>query len=133
MFVTTEELQTMQGNAMCGRFVGFRKLEELKRYFPIDESNCEATANYNVAPGQEILAVARVDGANVLDRYHRGLVPFWARDTAIGYRMINARVETVAGKPGFREAFRKRRCLILADGFYEWNRILSTPSCRPRR
>ncbi len=105
---------------MCGRFVGFRRLEELKLYFPIDETNCRATANYNVAPGQEVLAVARVDGANVLDRYHWGLVPFWAKETSIGHKMINARAATLADKPSFREAFRKRRCLILADGFYEW-------------
>jgi putative SOS response-associated peptidase YedK len=105
---------------MCGRFVGFRKLEELKHYFPIDQSNCEAMANYNVAPTQEILAIARLDGANVLDKYHWGLVPFWAKDTAISYKMINARSETVASKPSFRDAFKKRRCLILADGFYEW-------------
>jgi putative SOS response-associated peptidase YedK len=105
---------------MCGRFVGFRKLEELRQYFPIDASNCEAAANFNVAPSQEVLAIARVDGANVLDKYHWGLVPFWAKDTRIGYKMINARSETVAGKPSFRDAFKKRRCLVLADGFYEW-------------
>ncbi|MDA8141618.1 MAG: SOS response-associated peptidase [Desulfobacteraceae bacterium] len=105
---------------MCGRFVGFRRVEELKQYFPIDQARCEATANYNVAPSQEILALARLQGANVLDHYHWGLVPFWAKDTVIGSKMINARVETVAEKPAFREAFKKRRCLILADGFYEW-------------
>jgi putative SOS response-associated peptidase YedK len=108
------------GDAMCGRFVGFRNLEQLKQYFPIDAAKCEAVANYNVAPTQQILAIARLDGSNVLDKYHWGLVPFWAKDTAIGYKMINARVETVASKPSFREAFKKRRCLILADGFFEW-------------
>ena len=105
---------------MCGRFVGFRKIEELKQYFPIDQSNCEAVANYNVAPTQQILAIARLDQSNVLDKYHWGLVPFWAKDTNIGYKMINARMETVATKPSFREALKKRRCLIPADGFYEW-------------
>jgi putative SOS response-associated peptidase YedK len=105
---------------MCGRFVGFRKLEELKQYFPIDVARVDAVANYNVAPTQQILAIASLEGANVLDRYHWGLVPFWAKDTAIGTKMINARVETVASKPSFREAFKKRRCLIPADGFYEW-------------
>jgi putative SOS response-associated peptidase YedK len=120
MFVMIEDFQTIEENAMCGRFVGFRKLEELKQYFPIDKSNCEATANYNVAPTQEVLAIARLDESNVLDKYHWGLVPFWAKDTAIGYKLINARAETVAGKPSFREAFKKRRCMILADGFYEW-------------
>jgi putative SOS response-associated peptidase YedK len=126
-------------DTMCGRFVGFRKLEELKHYFPIDRSDCEAAANYNVAPTQEILAIARLDGANVLDKYHWGLVPFWARDTAVGYKMINARSETVATKPGFREAFRKRRCLIPADGFYEWKgkkgnkqpMFITTPDASP--
>ena len=105
---------------MCGRFVGFRKLEELKYYFPIDQANCEAVANYNVAPTQQILAIARLGESNVLDKYHWGLVSFWAKDTAIGYKMINARVETVATKPSFREAFKKRRCIVPADGFYEW-------------
>jgi len=105
---------------MCGRFVGFRNLEQLKQYFPIDEAECEAAASYNIAPGQRILAIARQKGSNVLECFHWGLVPFWAKDTRIGYKMINARVETVATKPSFREAFRKRRCLIPADGFYEW-------------
>ncbi len=105
---------------MCGRFVGFRKMEELRRYFPIDQSNCEAAANYNVAPGQEILAIARIGGSKILGRYHWGLVPFWAKDKSVGYKMINARAETIATKPSFREAFKKRRCLILADGFFEW-------------
>jgi putative SOS response-associated peptidase YedK len=105
---------------MCGRFVGFRKIEELKQYFPIDLSNCEAAANYNVAPTQQVLAIARLEKSNVLDKYHWGLVPFWAKATNIGYKMINARVETAATKPSFREAFKKRRCLIPADGFYEW-------------
>lgn len=107
-------------DAMCGRFVGFRNLEELKQYFPIDQSNCETAANYNVAPTQEILAIFKSDGLNALNKFHWGLVPFWAKDTQIGYKMINARAETVATKPSFREAFKKRRCLILADGFYEW-------------
>ena len=105
---------------MCGRFVGFRNVEQLKQYFPIDVVKCETVANYNVAPAQQILAVARHDGVNMLDSYHWGLVPFWAKDTKIGNNLINARSETVAIKPSFREAFKKRRCLILADGFYEW-------------
>ena len=105
---------------MCGRFVGFRNLEELREFFPIDNASCEVTANFNVAPTQEILAIAARKGENWLDRYHWGLVPFWARDLSIGSRMINARMETVAEKPSFRNAFKKRRCLILADGFYEW-------------
>jgi len=105
---------------MCGRFVGFRSLDELKGFFPIDKASVEVVANYNVAPSQEILAIARYDGENWLVKFHWGLVPFWAKDTSIGSRMINARSETVAEKPSFRNAFKKRRCLIPADGFYEW-------------
>ncbi|NNF98940.1 MAG: SOS response-associated peptidase [Desulfobacteraceae bacterium] len=105
---------------MCGRFVGFRKLEELQVYFPIDQTVCDVAANYNVAPSQPVLAIVKRDGQNVLDRFHWGLVPFWAKDTTIGHKLINARSETIAEKPSFRNAFRKKRCLILADGFYEW-------------
>ena len=65
---------------MCGRFVGFRSLDELKKYFPIDRANCEAVSNYNVAPSQEILAIIKHDGENCLEKLHWGLVPFWAKD-----------------------------------------------------
>ncbi len=105
---------------MCGRFVGFRSLDELKGIFPIDKAACEAIANYNAAPSQEILAIAKYEGENWLVKFHWGLVPFWAKDISIGSRMINARLESIAEKPSFRSAFKKRRCLILADGFYEW-------------
>ena len=105
---------------MCGRFVGFRRIEELMGYFPIDVANVAATENFNVAPTQEILAIVRHEGQNHLEKLNWGLVPFWAKDTSIGHRMINARSETAATKPSFRTAFKSRRCLILADGFYEW-------------
>ena len=105
---------------MCGRFVGFRPLEELINFFPIDVARAEVTETFNVAPTQEVLAIVRHDGQNYLERLNWGLVPFWAKDKAIGNRMINARSETAAVKPSFRTPFRKRRCLILADGFYEW-------------
>ena len=105
---------------MCGRFVGFRSLDELKDFFPIDKAACEAISNYNVAPSQEILAIAKYEDENWLVKFHWGLVPFWAKDISIGNRMINARSESIAEKPSFRNAFKKRRCLIIADGFYEW-------------
>jgi putative SOS response-associated peptidase YedK len=105
---------------MCGRFVGFRNLEQLKEFFPIDNASLKVTANYNVAPTQEILTIVKRDGENRLEKFHWGLVPFWAKDISIGNQLINARAETVATKPSFRDAFKKRRCLILADGFYEW-------------
>ena len=105
---------------MCGRFVGYRSLDELKEIFPIDRCAGEVAANYNVAPAQEILAIYTHQGQNWLDKFHWGLVPFWAKDPGIGNRMINARVETIAEKPSFKNAFKKQRCLIIADGFYEW-------------
>jgi putative SOS response-associated peptidase YedK len=105
---------------MCGRFVGYRSLDELKGFFPIDKAAVEAISNYNVAPSQEILAIAKYEGENWLVKFHWGLVPFWAKDISIGNRMINARSESIAEKPSFRNAFKKRRCLIPADGFYEW-------------
>jgi len=105
---------------MCGRFAGFTDLEQLKAHFPIDKAVSEVIANYNVAPSQEILAIVRRDKENWLDKFHWGLVPFWAKDVSVGNKMINARAETIASKPSFRNAFKNRRCLILADGFYEW-------------
>lgn len=105
---------------MCGRFVGYRDLEVLKAHFPIDRVEAELSPNYNVAPTQKIPAIIRQDGENVLRVFRWGLVPFWAKSPSIGNRMINARSETVESKPSFRSAFKKRRCLIPADGFYEW-------------
>jgi len=108
---------------MCGRFVGYRRREELLDLFPIDRCEVEVTASYNIAPTQEILAIVRQEGQNHLKHFHWGLVPFWAKDRKIGNRLINARAETVAEKPSFRSAFAKRRCLIVADGFYEWKKL----------
>jgi putative SOS response-associated peptidase YedK len=105
---------------MCGRFAGFTGLETLKENFPIDRTASEVVANYNVAPSQEILAIVRRDNENWLDKFHWGLVPSWAKDISVGNKMINARAETVATKPSFRNALKNRRCLVLADGFYEW-------------
>ena len=124
---------------MCGRFVGFTAAKALQELFPIDVIDAEVTPNYNVAPTQEILAIVRHDNQNHLEKLHWGLVPFWAKDAGIGSRMINARSETAATKPSFRNAFKNRRCLILADGFFEWAgksgqkqpMYLTLPSGRP--
>lgn len=105
---------------MCGRFVQSSDVETLQKHFPIDTSHVDVTPSYNVAPTQPVLAVARHDGLNHLVTFHWGLVPFWAEAVSIGAKMINARAETVASRPGFRKAFKKRRCLIPADGFFEW-------------
>jgi putative SOS response-associated peptidase YedK len=106
---------------MCGRFVIFSNLEKLQQHFPLDKALSEITPNYNVAPTQEILAIIYQEGLNVLEKLNWGLFPHWAKDVSAGYKMINARMETVSSKPSFRNAFRKRRCLIPADGFYEWS------------
>ena len=77
---------------------------------------------YNVAPSQDVAAVRAAEGGRSLAMLRWGLIPAWARDPAIGHKLINARSETAAEKPSFRSAFRHRRCLIPADGFYEWQR-----------
>ena len=105
---------------MCGRFSQFSSLEIIQQTFSVETAMFEETPNYNVAPTQKILAIIKQEDKNKLEYLHWGLVPFWAKDISIGSRMINARAETVASKPSFRNAFKKRRCLIPADGFYEW-------------
>jgi len=105
---------------MCGRFVQYSLFQAIQQIFNIDKVSFEVTPNYNVAPTQEILAVVSQDNENKLEKLHWGLVPFWAKDISIGPGMINARAETISKKPAFRNAFKKRRCLIPANGFYEW-------------
>jgi putative SOS response-associated peptidase YedK len=111
---------------MCGRFRLARRKEILEEHFGAECAldDAEWSARYNVAPGQEI-AVVRQDPANPVRRLEQlrwGLVPWWAKEPAIGYKMINARAETAAVRPAFRDALRARRCLVPADGFYEWKR-----------
>jgi len=105
---------------MCGRFVQNFTIETLQDNFNIQTAEAEIPPNFNVAPTQEIFTIIKHDNENILERLHWGLVPFWAKDVSIGSRMINARAETVSSKPSFRNAFKKRRCLIPASGFYEW-------------
>ncbi len=105
---------------MCGRFtltLDSKQLQESLPWLNIPEASVKP--RYNVAPTQPV-AVVPNDGRNRLDYYMWGLIPSWAKDPEIGSRLINARAETLAEKPAFRSAFRRRRCLILADGFYEW-------------
>ena len=104
---------------MCGRFVQFSSLRTLEAHFPIDSIAGDVRASYNVAPTQEVLAIIHQDGRR-LEKLRWGLVPSWAKDLTGAARLINARAETVARKPSFRAAFKRRRCLVMADGFYEW-------------
>ena len=104
---------------MCGRFVQFSSLRTLEKYFEIDSIATDVVASYNIAPTHEVLSIIHHHGRR-LDKLHWGLVPSWAKNLTGASRLINARAETVARKPSFRSAFRRRRCLVLADGFYEW-------------
>ena len=106
---------------MCGRFAFYSPAEAAAALFGAD-SWTELSASYNVAPTQSIPVVRESEAGRELVALRWGLVPFWAKDLSIGNKMINARGETVAEKPSFRNAYRKRRCLVLADGFYEWRK-----------
>jgi len=107
---------------MCGRFAFYSPSEAVAALFGVTQS-IDVKPRYNIAPTQYIAAIRRDENQSPeLTMLRWGLVPFWAKDPSIGNRMINARSETVAEKPSFRNAYRKRRCLILADGFYEWHR-----------
>jgi len=105
---------------VCGRFALFASPELVAEYFALAEPPVLAP-HYNLTPGQDIAAV-RVDrdGKRKLGALRWGLVPFWAKDAIIGRRLINARLDSLAAKPAFREALTRRRCLIPASGFYEW-------------
>lgn len=109
---------------MCGRFTQTRTWTELLEIYGITESLSPSNfpARYNIAPTQNVPVVRRqpTSGERELVNLRWGLVPSWAKEIGIGAKMINARAETVADKPAFRDAFSKRRCLIVADGFYEW-------------
>ncbi len=105
---------------MCGRYAFFSPAEAVRRTFALDDVP-DLEPRWNVAPTQDVAAVRTGEaGARSFAMLHWGLVPKWAKERAIGNRMINARSETVAEKPAFRDALRRRRCLVLADGWYEW-------------
>ena len=106
---------------MCGRYNLISNLTVLGERFQFDPSQLTLESADNVAPTQNVLTV--VGDAPPRAGFMRwGLIPFWAKNRSIGSRMINARAEMVAEKPSFRDSFRRRRCLVLADGFYEWQR-----------
>jgi putative SOS response-associated peptidase YedK len=107
---------------MCGRFFLLTDLRVIIETLDVSDVACDYTPGHNIAPGQEIAAVIH-DDRNRLVRYIWGLIPSWSKDPSIGKRMFNARAETLTEKPSFRNAFQKRRCLVVADGFYEWRKI----------
>jgi putative SOS response-associated peptidase YedK len=106
---------------MCGRFTLATPGQTVAELFQLSAVP-ELKPRYNIAPTQPVAAVRAGQSGHELVMLHWGLIPSWSKDVAIGARMINARGETVAEKPSFRAPFRSRRCLIIADGFYEWRR-----------
>jgi putative SOS response-associated peptidase YedK len=122
---------------MCGRFVAASPPSEIAAYFGVDavaeqfQSDDGASPNYNVAPTSDIYVVYDDGGLRRLDPFHWGLVPSWAKEIKIGNRMINARAETIATKGAFKSSFAKRRCIIPADGFYEWKKLPGQKTKQP--
>src|ERR1700687_2340214 len=111
---------------MCGRYTLTADLKKVADRFgaplPADEWATCAPPRYNIAPTQAVIVVGD-DGKRYMKEMLWGLIPCWAKDPGIGNRMITARVETLAEKPAFRAALKKRRCIIPADGFYEWTTL----------
>jgi len=107
---------------LCGRYTLLRDEMKIRQRFDIDKEIADYEPSYNIAPGQNVLAVIH-DGNDRRAGYLRwGLVPFWAKDERIGYKMINARSETIDEKASFKHLLMRKRCLIIADSFYEWRK-----------
>ena len=106
---------------MCGRYSFAVEDELIKERFGVSVRSAIYKARYNCAPSQD-LAVISNEEPELLSFFKWGLIPFWAKDPSIGNRMINARAETITEKPSFKHSFRSRRCLVLSDGFFEWDR-----------
>ena len=110
--------------AVCGRFVSSSSAADLAAYFGAEGVPEETLdQSWNVAPTNDVFVVHADGGVRRIDAFHWGLVPLWAKDPKVGSRMINARSETLASKGAFKPAFKKRRCIIPADGFYEWKKV----------
>lgn len=106
---------------MCGRFTMMESNSNIIERFSVQESLFETAPRYNIAPSQPVTCVWD-NGTRLLDGFKWGLIPSWSKDPKIGNKMINARGETLAEKPSFRNAYKRRRCLIPSTGFYEWKR-----------
>src|SRR5690349_21427242 len=117
---------------MCGRYVSVSSPSLLAAHFGAEEVRTDdVEANYNVTPRAEVPIVAVSGETRVVDRVRWGLVPWFAKDIAIGDKLINARAETITTKPAYRRAFERRRCIIPADGFYEWRAVRGTRKKQP--
>lgn len=108
---------------MCGRFTLVTDPLQVLERFVIDEMKIDLQPRYNVAPGQLIPAIIATGGKRRIGQLRWGLVPAWAEDEKVGYKLINARAETVGDKPAFQRLLERKRCIIPADGFYEWRQL----------
>ena len=106
---------------MCGRFGLFVTPEVLEEYFSLDDLVAAVEPRYNLTPGRAVAVVREHEGQLRLEPLQWGLIPFWAKDATIGRKLVNARLDSIAEKPAYREAWQRRRCLIPASGFYEWS------------
>jgi putative SOS response-associated peptidase YedK len=109
---------------MCGRFVLKTPFSELVRLYNLTNTGLNLEPKYNVAPTDPVAVVRSEPGTSrSLSTMRWGLLPWWAKDLKLGVTMINAKAETIATKPAFKDAFKERRCIIPADGFYEWKKL----------
>ena len=119
---------------MCGRFTLASDPNLLYGIFDNPQLPMEFTPRYNITPTQDVAVIANTEDKgdrNKVELFHWGLIPSWAKDPKIGSRMINARSETLSEKPSFRSAYKRRRCLILADGYYEWKTVPGEKNKQP--
>ncbi|MBA2373506.1 MAG: SOS response-associated peptidase [Chloroflexi bacterium] len=107
---------------MCGRFTQERPVSELAEIFGAEPLAAELGQRYNVAPTDEVSVVVQREDRRAIANYRGGLIPHWAESSKVGSRMFNARAETITSSPAFRAAFRRRRCIVPVDSFYEWQR-----------
>ena len=115
-------LRRVASPSMCGRFLQRFAWDDLCAFLRLEGPPANLRPRYNLAPSQHAAVVRNDAGARRLSMLRWGLIPAWAKDPGIGHKLINARAETAAVKPAFRAAFARRRCLVPADGFYEWRR-----------
>jgi putative SOS response-associated peptidase YedK len=120
---------------MCGRFVSASPPDEIAKYFGAETlaepEKEKLDVSFNVAPSNDVYAVLERSGTRRLEVLHWGLVPMWAKDVNVGYKMINARAETITTKNAYKRAFQRRRCIIPADGFFEWKKIPGRKTKQP--
>jgi len=117
---------------VCGRFTSTTPAEDLADYFAVEESAVgDREPRWNVAPTDAVVSVVERDGRRRMGEMRWGLVPFWAKDPSIGSRMINARAETVTTTSAYARPFERRRCIVPADGFYEWQPVPGRKAKQP--